>query len=266
MLEQKLEKLMTILKDMGSAAICFSGGTDSTFLSMAASKVFKDNKYLLVHVSSELIPRAETAFVNEWTEKNNFPLKIIEVDPLANEDVVRNDIQRCYYCKKAIMEVVFAESQKHGLEFLLDGTNCDDLGDYRPGMKAADEAGVRHPLLEAGLNKDEIRILADRWKLPNWNTPPSACLASRLPYGMRLSCERLNMVDQGEEFLRQLGYHGCRVRCLDDGAKLELRTEDYVSAAENAELIVNKLLKIGFKKVLLDLQGYKPGGGQNPDN
>lgn len=164
------------------------------------------------------------------------------------------------------MEVVFAESQKHGLEFVLDGTNCDDLGDYRPGMKAADEKGVRHPLLEAGLNKDEIRILADRWKLPNWNTPPSACLASRLPYGMRLNSKRLKMVDEGEEFLRQLGYHGCRVRCLDDGAKLELRVEDYVSAAENAELIVDKLSKIGFKKVLLDLQGYKPGGGQNPDN
>ena len=135
-------------------------------------------------------------FVNEWTEENNFPLKTIEVDPLANENVARNDVKRCYYCKKAIMKAVFAESQKHGLEFVLDGTNCDDLGDYRPGMKAADEAGVRHPLLEAGLNKDEIRILADRWNLPNWNTPPSACLASRLPYGMRLSSERLKMVDK----------------------------------------------------------------------
>jgi uncharacterized protein len=132
-------------------------------------------------------------------------------------------------------------------------------------MKAADEKGVRHPLLEAGLNKAEIRILADRWDLPNWNTPPSACLASRLPYGMRLSSGRLKMVDLGEEFLRQLGYHGCRVRCLEDGAKLELQPIDYVSAVENAELIVEKLTKIGFKKVLLDLQGYKLGGGQNPN-
>ena len=266
MLDQKLEKLMTILKEMDSAAICFSGGTDSTFLSMAASKALKADKYLLVHISSELIPRVETAFVKEWTEANNFPLKIIEAEPLTNKDVVRNDIKRCYYCKKAIMELVFAESQKHGLKYVLDGTNSDDLGDYRPGMKAADEKGVRHPLLEAGLNKAEIRILADRWNLPNWNTPPSACLASRLPYGMKLTSKRLKMVDYGEEFLRELGYHGCRVRWLDDGARLELRTSDYVSAAENAELIVEKLSKIGFKKVLLDLQGYQRGGGQVIEN
>ena len=266
MLEQKLEKLMTILKEMDSAAICFSGGTDSTFLSMAAGKALKPEKYLLVHVSSELIPRVETAFVKEWTETNKLPLKIIDADPLTHEDVVRNDVRRCYYCKKVIMDLVFAESQKHNLKYVLDGTNCDDLGDYRPGMQAADEKGVRHPLLEAGLNKAEIRILADRWNLPNWNTPPSACLASRLPYGMKLTAKRLKMVDEGEEFLRQLGYHGCRVRWLDDGARLELRTSDYVSAAENAELIVEKLLKIGFKKVLLDLQGYRPGGGQVVEN
>jgi len=266
MLEHKLEKLMTILQELGSVAICFSGGTDSTFLSMTASKALSNDKFLLIHVSSELIPRVETAFVNEWTEKNNFPLEIIKVDPLANKDVARNDIERCYYCKKAIMEVVFEQSKKHGLEYVLDGTNCDDLGDYRPGMKATDEKGVRHPLLEAGLNKAEIRILADLWDLPNWNTPASACLASRLPYGMELSSERLRMVDEGEEFLRQLGYQGCRVRCLEDGAKLELQADDYVSAAENAELIVKKLRKIGFKQVLLDLQGYVRGGGQVIEN
>ena len=264
MLEKKLEKLLTIMREMGSAAICFSGGTDSTFLSMAASKVFERDKYLLIHVSSEMMPRVETVFVNEWTAGNNFPLKIVEVDSLADKDVVRNDLKRCYYCKKAIMKVVFAESEKKSLKYVLDGTNCDDLGDYRPGMKAADERGVRHPLLEAGLNKTEIRILADRWKLPNWNTPPSACLASRLPYGLKLTSERLLMVDKGEEFLRHMGYHGCRVRCLDDIAKIELLPADFVSVAENAELIVENLLKIGFAKVFLDLQGYVRGGGQNP--
>ncbi len=265
MLEQKLEKLLNILQEMGSAAICFSGGTDSSFLSMAASKVLKFEQYMLLHVSSEMIPRAETAFVNEWSAENNFPLKIIKVDPLTNEDIVRNDFERCYYCKKAIMDVVFAESEKAGLKYVLDGMNSDDLDDYRPGARAANERGVRHPLLEAKLNKAEIRILAERWNMPNWNTPPSACLASRLPYGMKLTSARLKMVDRGEEFLRQLGYNGCRVRCLDNAAKLELRPVDFVSAAENAELIAEKLHEIGFEDILLDLKGYVRGGGYNPE-
>jgi uncharacterized protein len=120
-------------------------------------------------------------------------------------------------------------------------------------------------LLEAGLNKSDIRVLSERWKLPNWNTPPSACLASRLPYGMKITVERLRMVDEGEEFLRHLGYHGCRVRCFEDGARIELQPEDLISAAQNAELIVDKLRRIGFKRVMLDLGGYVRGGGCNPE-
>lgn len=263
--EPKLEKLLSILKEMGSIAVCFSGGTDSSLLSMAAGKVLKPEQYLLMHVASEMIPRAETAFVREWTAANNFPVKIIEIDPLNNEDVVRNDMERCYYCKKAIMEIIFAEAEKAGLKYVLDGMNLNDLDDYRPGIRAADEKGVRHPLLEAGLNKAEIRKLAADWKLPNWNTPPSACLASRLPYGMKLTSKRLRMVDEGEEFLRQLGYQGCRVRCLAGDARLELQPEDLVSATENAELIAKKLCGIGFKRVMLDLQGYIRGGGNNPE-
>ena len=231
---------------------------------MAASKVLKPDQFLLFHVSSELVPRGERGFVDGWTAENKLPLKIIEVDPLANEDVARNDMERCYYCKKAILEVVFAEAEKNGFKYIADGLNRDDLDDYRPGIRATDERGVRHPLLEAGLNKAEIRILAKRWNMPNWNTLPSACLASRLPYGLKLTSERLQMVDKAEEFLRQLGYQGCRVRCLTDVAKIELFLPDLVSAAENAELIVEKLLKIGFHKILLDLQGYVQGGGQNP--
>lgn len=264
MLEQKLEKLLAILRKMGRVAICFSGGADSSFLAMAAGKILKPDQFLLFHVSSELVPRGERVFVDNWTAENKLPLKIIEIDPLANKDIARNDMERCYYCKKAILEVVFAEAEKNDLKHILDGLNRDDLDDYRPGILATDERGVRHPLLEAGLHKAEIRILAQRWNMPNWNTLPSACLASRLPYGLKLTSERLRMVDKAEEFLRQLGYQGCRVRCLTDVAKIELLPPDFISAAENAELIVEKLLEIGFKNVFLDLQGYVRGGGQNP--
>jgi uncharacterized protein len=265
MLDQKLEKLLDILKDMGSVAICFSGGTDSSFLAMAANKALPDGKFVLLHASSVLVPRCERAFVDSWTKENGLPVKIMELDPFQNEDVVRNDPQRCYYCKKFIMESVFAEAEKDGFNYVADGLNKDDLDDYRPGTKAADEKGVRHPLLEAGLNKSEIRILSDRWGIPNWNTPASACLASRLPYGTPLDSEILAMIDRAEEFLRQLGYQGCRVRYLKDSAKIELQPEDFVSAAENAELIVADLQKIGFKNIFLDLEGYVRGGGQNPE-
>ena len=264
MLEQKTEKLLATLREMGSVAICFSGGTDSSLLAMAAAKTLKPEQYMLFHVSSVLVPRNEREFVEKWTVENKLPLKIIEADPLTNPDVVRNDMERCYFCKKSILEEVFAEAEKSGFKYVLDGLNRDDLDDYRPGIRATDEKGVRHPLLEAGFSKDEIRILAQRWNMPNWDLLPSACLASRLPYGLELNSERLAMVDEAEEFLRHLGYEGCRVRFLTDTAKIELQPEDFVSAAENAELIVEKLLRIGFRNVFLDLRGYMRGGGQNP--
>ena len=265
MLNQKLDKLFALLREMKTVGICFSGGTDSTFLAWAASKALSPGNFALFHVCSDMIPRAETAFAREWTKSHKLPVEFVEIDPLREEDVVRNDVNRCYYCKKVITRVITEAAKAKGLAYVLDGLNCDDLDDYRPGTKAADEIGVRHPLLEAGLNKAEIRILSERWELPNWNTPPSACLASRLPYGMKITVERLRMVDEGEEFLRHLGYHGCRVRCLDDGAKIELLPDDLVSAAQNAELIYEKLQKIGFKRVMLDLGGYVRGGGYNPE-
>lgn len=264
-LERKRDKLSALLQAMKTVAICFSGGVDSTFLAAAAGKVLKPGDFMLFHVRSPMIPHAETAFAEEWAAANGFLLKILAIDLLKHETVVRNDFNRCYYCKTVMIQAVAEAAAANSLALVADGLNCDDLDDYRPGTRAADENGVRHPLLEADLNKAEIRELAARWQLPNRNALPSACLASRLPFGMRITAERLRMIENGEEFLRSLGYQGCRVRFFDvAGARIELQSGDFASAVRHAGLIVEKFQAAGFNPVVLDLAGYKRGGGHNP--
>ncbi|QSH40496.1 ATP-dependent sacrificial sulfur transferase LarE [Lentisphaerota bacterium ZTH] len=266
MADSSCEKnLLRILKEMDSVAVCFSGGVDSTLLSAAVQRALPEGKFVLFHVVSEMLPHREHEFAIDWASKNNLPLRLLKLDPLNNEDVVKNDQLRCYYCKKVIMQAVSDAAAAAGLKWVADGSNLDDLDDYRPGSQASKELGIRHPFIEAGFNKEMIRDLSRKWQLPNYEAPAAACLASRIPYGTSLDTGKLKMIDQAEEFLQDLGFSGCRVRLQGESdARIELAMSDLTKAAVFSSKITEKLKSFGFENVLLDLSGYRRGGGFNP--
>lgn len=251
-------KLEKILKSYGSLAIAFSGGTDSTFLAAVAARVLGGN-VLLLHVKSVFSIEAESRFAIEWAGKNNINLKVIKLDPLTSPEIKMNPPLRCYYCKKLIMSTLQKEAAKEGISTLADGTNTSDYNDYRPGLKAAEELGIKHPLSEAGYDKEAIRRDAKRYRVPNWNKPASACLASRVPYGTELTEARLEKIGRAEEFLSENDFEGCRVRLVSDEARIELRPAHFKKFIAQREKLLAGLNAIGFKGLFLDLEGYKQG-------
>jgi uncharacterized protein len=252
-------KLIEILKACGRLAIAYSGGADSTLLAAAANKALGRDNVLLVHIDSPLLPEAERSFVGKWAGRKDCNLLKVHLNPLENEQIRKNDEQRCYYCKKHVMSAVIKEAALRGISIIADGANTDDYGDYRPGMKASGELGIRHPLIEAGMGKKAIRALAEKYNLPNWNSPAAACLASRIPYYTKLDAGILKMIDSAESFLFSLGFRGSRVRYLNGHAKIETSVNDIVDVAAMRAEIIHGIKNCGFKGVLLDLEGYRQG-------
>ncbi len=262
-LRNKYDRLLEILKGYGSVAVAFSSGVDSTFLLHAAKEALGDRAVALT-ASSCFVPEREVSEARQFCERIGVRHLVAEVDVLAIDGVADNPKDRCYLCKKALFQGFMDTAVSEGLAVVAEGSNVDDEGDYRPGMKAIAELGVKSPLRAAGLRKQEIRDLSKEFDLPTWDKPSFACLASRIPYGERLTNEKLRMVDEAEQFLLNKGYRQFRVRVHGSDAplaRIELLPEDIDKALAPSvrEEINDKLHEIGFAYVSLDLKGYRTG-------
>jgi uncharacterized protein len=259
-IEEKLARLKDILKDMGSVLVAYSGGVDSTFLAVTAQEVLGKNS-LAVFAASPVAPPMEKEEAGDLAHNVGLRFKIIESNEMSNPDFVANPPERCYYCKRELYSELKPIAKAEGLKWIADGTNADDLHDFRPGRKASAEAGIRSPLLEAGLTKTEIRQLSHAKSLPTWDRPASPCMASRIPYGIPVTAETLNKIARGEQYLHSLGLRQLRLRHHGDIARIELDPEDMakIITPEIRQDIVTHLKALGYKYVALDLTGYRIG-------
>lgn len=254
----KLLKLKGLLQSLPGAVIAYSAGVDSTFLTAIAREVLGD-RILAVTAVSPTYPEHQLSEAKEWAARYGINHLVIRTNEFEEPKFTANPPERCYYCKKALFQELQKIAAAKPNWVLLDGANSDDLADYRPGHRAAVELGVRSPLQEAGLTKEEIRDFSKEMALPTWDKPAYACLASRVPYGTRITPEVLKRIDLAENFLTSLGLAEIRVRDHFPLARIEVAKTDLGLAWENRELISRKLHEIGYPYVTLDLDGFRSG-------
>lgn len=260
-LESRQQELLTCLQQFGSALVAFSGGVDSTYLLWAARTALGPDRVVALTATSPTYPAFEQAESTRLATQLGMRQLLVESNELEIPGFADNPPRRCYHCKHELFALCVDRAKELGLAVVLDGANRDDLADYRPGHEAARELGVRSPLLEAGMTKDDIRELSRRAGLPTATKQAFACLASRFPYGTRITAERLRQVDACEAFLRERGFNTYRVRYHDQTARIEVAPEEMprLLDPELSREVVARFKAEGFTYVALDLEGYRTG-------
>jgi uncharacterized protein len=256
----KDQRLRELLSGFSSAIVAFSGGVDSAYLSVVATQILGSGA-LCVTADSPSYPEHHRSLARQVAESFALRHEVVNTAEIDRPEYRANPVNRCYYCKDELYSTLTAIASARAIDVVLDGNNADDRGDYRPGRQAAREHGVRSPLDEVGLTKDEIRELSRAAGLATWDEPASACLSSRIPYHHEITDEKLRMIEQAEDALRALGFRVCRVRHHDTLARLELGRDEMARALDGdvREEILRALRAIGYRQVAVDLQGYRMG-------
>ena len=258
--KEKLGRLKEIISGLGSLAIGFSGGVDSSFLLAVAHEVLGDHVIAVTGVDAS-VPEREVNEAKAFCKERGIKQIICTVDPLKEEGYRNNSKDRCYFCKYGMFTEVKRIAEENGMEYAAEGSNMDDIGDYRPGLKAAAELSVKSPLREAKLYKSDIRLISKAMGLPTWSKPAYACLASRFVYGEEITEEKLHIIDRAEQFLIERGFFEERVRMHGNIARIEVPPADIprLASDEVREAVYEEFKKLGFLFVTLDMKGYRTG-------
>jgi len=259
-IDQKWDHLRSLLSEMRTVLLAYSGGVDSSVLLRAAAEILGQN-LIAVTAVSETYPAEELHLAKQFTASLGVRHRILQTEELSNDEFSRNAEDRCYHCKHELFGKLRQIAESEGIPWILDGSNTDDQRDFRPGRRAAGEFSVRSPLAESGLSKQEIRDLARRLNLPMWDKPSLACLSSRIPYGTRITPDLVKNIQAAEDVVRSLGIRQVRVRHHGDTARIEVDREDLIRlVSEDARrVIVDSFKALGYAYVCLDLEGYRTG-------